>query len=68
MQVGAFRDDAKLAQARERLQAAKIAHYTEPAGDLTRLRAGPFATRDAADKAVITIRKTHPDAKVVPLP
>ena len=68
VQVGAFRDDAKLAQARERLQSAKIAHYTEPAGGLTRLRAGPFTTRDAADKAAIAIRKSHPEAKVVPLP
>src|SRR5687768_4710411 len=29
VQVGAFRDEAKLAQAREKLTAAKIVHYTE---------------------------------------
>jgi DedD protein len=68
VQVGAFRDDAKLAQAREKLQAAKVAHYTEPAGGLTRLRAGPYPTKEAAEKAAANIRKTIPDAKVVPLP
>src|SRR5687768_5791177 len=49
VQVGAFRDEAKLAQARDKLTAAKIVHYTErlevKSGPLTRLRAGPFPTR-----------------------
>src|SRR5260221_5657543 len=52
VQVGAFHDEAKLQQVRDKLTAAKVtATYTEPAGELTRLRVGPFATRDQAEKA-----------------
>jgi DedD protein len=68
VQVGAFRDEAKLEQAREKLAAAKMTSYTEPSGELTRLRVGPFTTREAAEKAAATIRQSIPDAKVVPLP
>jgi DedD protein len=39
----------------DKLKAAKIPYYSEPiatkAGTVTRVRAGPFASRDAADKA-----------------
>jgi DedD protein len=36
-----------------KLKAAKMPHYTEALqGNLTRVRAGPFATKDAADKAL----------------
>lgn len=47
--VGAFANaDSVVAK----LAAAKIPHYTEAApGNLTRVRAGPFDTKDAADKA-----------------
>jgi DedD protein len=67
IQVGAFRDDSKLAQVRDKLTAANIKTYTEPSGELTRLRVGPFATRAEADKAVGAVRLTVPDAKVIPL-
>ena len=68
IQVGAFADDDKLKQVRDKLTAAKVATYTEPAGSLTRLRVGPFATRDEAEKTAATVRKSVPEAKVVPLP
>ena len=72
VQVGAFRDDEKLKQAREKLAAAGIAHYTErresPSGDLTRLRAGPFPTREGAEKALATIKSAALEGQVVPLP
>ncbi len=72
VQVGAFKEDAKLAQAREKLKAAKVSHYTErlpsPSGDLTRLRAGPFPTREAADKAAAEVKRAGLDGRVVPLP
>ena len=47
--VGAFANaDGVVAK----LSAAKIPHYTETApGNLTRVRAGPFDTKEAADKA-----------------
>ena len=48
--VGAFSNpDGVVAK----LKAAKVPHYTEPLpGNLTRVRAGPFPSRDAAEKAL----------------
>jgi DedD protein len=70
VQVGAFREDEKLRQAREKLAAAKITHFIErlPNSDLTRLRAGPYKTREEADKAAATIKAAGLEGKVVPLP
>jgi DedD protein len=50
VQVGAFSNpQAAIAK----LKAANLPHYTEPMqGNLTRVRAGPFPTRQAADKAL----------------
>jgi DedD protein len=40
-----------------KLKAAKVPHYTEPVqGNLTRVRAGPFPTKDAAEKALQKLR------------
>ena len=72
VQVGAFRDEAKLDQARQKLSAAKVPHYTErleaKAGPLTRLRAGPFPTREAAETALNTLKRSALEGKVVSLP
>jgi DedD protein len=72
VQVGAFRDEAKLKQARERLVASGVVHFTErleaQGGPLTRLRAGPFPTREAAESAQATLKRSGLDGKVVPLP
>jgi DedD protein len=72
VQVGAFRDTAKLDQARQKLAAAKVPHYTERLdakdGPLTRLRAGPFPSREAAEAALATIKRSSLEGKVVPLP
>lgn len=72
VQVGAFKDEAKLKQAREKLAAAKIPHYIErrdtSSGQLTRLRAGPFPTREAADRALAAMKAASIDGQVVPLP
>jgi DedD protein len=72
VQVGAFRDDAKLAQARETLATQNVPHYTErletSSGPLTRLRAGPFRTRDAADAAATKLKAASLPSRVVSLP
>ena len=51
--AGAYVDPAGVV---EKLKAAKIPYYTEPIatkqGTVTRVRAGPFASRDAAEKAL----------------
>ena len=55
--AGAYLDPAGVI---EKLKAAKIPYYTEPIatkdGTVTRVRAGPFASRDAADKAQKQLR------------
>ena len=49
VQVGAFTNpQAALAK----LKSAGVPHYTEIQGGLTRVRAGPFASREAAEKAL----------------
>ncbi len=72
VQVGAFRDEAKLKQSREKLAAAGVVHYTErldsKSGPLTRLRAGPFATRAEAEAALAKLKRSSVEGKVVPLP
>jgi len=68
VQVGAFKDEAKLTAAREKLMAAKIPHFVEHRGDLNRLRAGPYSTREAAEKALASIKAASLDGQVVPLP
>ena len=72
VQVGAFRDEALLFQAREKLAATGVAHYTErldaQGGGLTRLRAGPFPTREAAEAALAKIKLGALDGNVVALP
>jgi len=70
VQVGAFRDEETLRQARAKLTSAGISHYTERVGngELTRLRAGPFPTREAAEKAQAALKRAALDGQVVPLP
>ena len=55
VQVGAFlHPDSVLAK----LAGAKVPYYTEPLqGNLTRVRAGPFASREAADQAVAKLKE-----------
>jgi DedD protein len=55
IQVGAFaHPDGVLAK----LAGAKLPYYTEPAqGNLTRVRAGPFASREAADQALAKLKE-----------
>jgi len=54
--VAALANPDKLKELTRQLAAAKLPYYTEPvatkSGTVTRVRAGPFATREAADKAL----------------
>lgn len=72
VQVGAFRDEAHLQQVRQKLTAAGVVHYTERidsgGAPVTRLRAGPFATREAAESARATLHQAALEGQVVPLP
>jgi len=54
VQVGAFSNPEGVTS---KLAAAKIPHYTEAvAGNLTRVRAGPFPTREAAEEAATKLK------------
>lgn len=61
VQVGAFADPAKAREVRLRVERAGMKTYTHVAqtkdGPRTRVRVGPFATRDEAEKAAVKIRK-----------
>ena len=56
IQIGTFSNTANVQQLQDKLGALGIRVFTESldssAGKKTRVRAGPFASRDAAEKAV----------------
>ena len=70
VQVVALSDAGKAKQMQQRIQATGLKSYTEVVktarGDVTRVRAGPFATREAAEKAQQKLKGAGFDGKVVP--
>ena len=60
VQVGAYTDPAKLAEARRKLESLGYKTYTQvlesEAGKRTRVRIGPFPTRAEADKAAARVK------------
>ncbi len=70
MQVAALSDTAKAKQLEKQMAAAGLETYTEvvatPKGEVTRVRAGPYATRDAAEKARTQLKQAGLEGKVVP--
>ena len=60
MQIGAFAADDKVQEVRDKLSTAGVKTYVEKLdtkdGQRTRIRAGPYAERDAADTARDKIR------------
>lgn len=62
VQVGAFSDPAALKEVRAKVERLGLKTYTQvaetPAGARTRVRVGPFATRDEAERAAAKIRAT----------
>ncbi|MBI2312562.1 MAG: SPOR domain-containing protein [Betaproteobacteria bacterium] len=70
VQLGAFSNPANVKQLQERLSANGIKSYTEvlksDKGDRTRVRAGPFSTREAAEKANDKLKKMGLNGIVAP--
>jgi DedD protein len=64
VQVGAFSDAGKAAKLADALKAKGFAAYTEPAGKVTRVRVGPIAGREAADKVVSRLKAAGHQAVV----
>jgi DedD protein len=61
VQVGAYTDAAKLREARAKVEKLELKTYTQEvnsdAGKRTRVRVGPFASRDEADAVAARVRK-----------
>ncbi|MBN9408607.1 MAG: SPOR domain-containing protein [Burkholderiales bacterium] len=71
VQVGAFSDDAKAREARQKVERAGLKTYTQVVdtkdGKRTRVRVGPFASRADADKAASRIKGLDLPAAILTL-
>jgi DedD protein len=71
VQVGAFLDDAKVREARSRVEKLGMKTYTQPVetptGKRIRVRIGPYATRADADRAAARIKAEGQQAVVLAL-
>jgi DedD protein len=60
VQVGAFTDAAAAKEARAKVEKLGMKSYTQvaetPSGARTRVRVGPFATRDEAERAAARLK------------
>lgn len=56
LQIGAFGDPAKAGSISSELKQAGFSAYTEKAGAMTRVRVGPFASRDEAEKVAARLK------------
>ncbi|MCX9155141.1 SPOR domain-containing protein [Niveibacterium sp. 24ML] len=66
VQLGVFKDANNAASVKGKAKAQGVSAYAENLGDKTRVRAGPFATREAADAAAAKLRKAGLTAVVTP--
>ena len=70
VQVAALADAARVKQLQKQMTAVGVKAYTEAVstkgGEITRVRAGPYATREAAETARSQLKKAGLDGKVVP--
>lgn len=70
VQVVALSDAEKAKQIQQQISSAGIKAYTEVVktarGNVTRVRVGPFATRNAAEKAQQQLKAIGLDGKVIP--
>lgn len=71
IQVGAFSDAAKIREVRSKLEQAGLKTYTQVVDkdgkSSTRIRVGPFETKEEADKAAARIRKLDLPAVILKL-
>ena len=71
VQVGAYSDEAKVREVRGKLEKAGLKTYTQVAetkeGKRVRVRLGPFASRDEADKAAAKLKHLNFQAQILNL-
>lgn len=70
VQLGAYKDAGKVRNLMSKLKGINVPAYTEktetPQGSLTRVRAGPFASQEAAEKARGRVKIIGVDGPVAP--
>jgi DedD protein len=71
VQVGAFKDAENTKQIVAQAKTAKLPVYTDTVatanGTVTRVRVGPFSTKQKADAALAQLKLSGSDGKIVPL-
>jgi DedD protein len=71
VQAGAYTDAAALREARQKVEKLGLKTYTQvvdsDAGPRTRVRVGPFATRDEAERAAARIKAAGVAANILAL-
>ena len=71
VQVGAFKDVENTKQIVAQAKTAKLPVYTDTVatanGTVTRVRVGPFSTKQKADAALAQLKLSGSDGKIVPL-
>lgn len=71
VQVGAFTDEARVREARAKLEKAGLKTYTQVAetkeGKRIRVRVGPFASKAEAEKVVAKIKALNLPATILVL-
>jgi DedD protein len=70
VQIGAYKDADNAQQIVARMKEAKLVVFTDKiatqSGEVTRVRVGPFSTREKADAALAQVKLAGSDGKVVP--
>jgi DedD protein len=70
IQVAALSDAAKARELQAKIAGGGLKAYTEVVqtakGPVTRVRVGPYASREAAEKARPSLQRLHLDGKVIP--
>lgn len=66
--IGAFNNEGNVKHLRKKLDEIGVKSFTEPFGDKTRVRAGPFPSKDAAEKALQKMKTIQISGQVAPKP
>ena len=71
VQIGAFKDAENAQQIVALMKESKLPVFTDSiatgSGSVTRVRVGPFATKEKADSALVQVKLAGADGKIVPL-
>ncbi len=66
VQLGAFSDASKTKELKQQVDELGMASYTDKSGELTRLRVGPFMSREAASAAAAKLELAGMHGQVMP--